>query len=87
MGQSDIEIGHDLESCTDQVRTFSCLHPNGSDTVVFVDTPGFDDTNLKDTEILKAIADWLTATYRLFAPIPEIYFNFASLLATKSKLN
>jgi len=64
MGQSDIKIGHDLESCTDQVRSFSCPHPNGSDTVVFVDTPGFDDTNLKDTEILRAIANWLTATYK-----------------------
>ena len=29
-----------------------------SKNVVFVDTPGFDDQNLSDTEVLKRIADW-----------------------------
>jgi hypothetical protein len=63
-GQPDTAVGHDLESCTSEVRAVSCLHPDNSGrTVVFVDTPGFDDTNLNDTEILKAIANWLTAMY------------------------
>lgn len=62
-GQSDITIGHNLESCTAEVRSIYCLHPDGSGrNVVFVDTPGFDDTSLKDTEILEAIADCLTST-------------------------
>lgn len=35
---------------------------DSSRKVVFVDTPGFDDTNTKDTDILQAIADWLEKT-------------------------
>jgi len=31
--------------------------------LVFVDTPGFDDTNMSDVDILKMVADWLKATY------------------------
>ena len=30
--------------------------------VVLVDTPGFDDTDLSDTEILRRIAVWLAAS-------------------------
>lgn len=64
-GLPDTAVGHDLESCTSEVRAVSCLHPHKSGcTVVFVDTPGFDDTNLNDTDILTAIAKWLTETYR-----------------------
>ena len=28
-----------------------------------VDTPGFDDTNRSDTEVLRSLAAWLTASY------------------------
>ena len=31
--------------------------------VYLIDTPGFDDTNRSDTEVLKEIAAWLTASY------------------------
>jgi hypothetical protein len=31
--------------------------------VVFVDTPGFDDTFKSDTEILTTIADWLVEAW------------------------
>ena len=30
--------------------------------IILVDTPGFDDTQKTDMEILTMIADWLTAT-------------------------
>ena len=30
--------------------------------IVFVDTPGFDDTNISDFNILQAIVDWLKLT-------------------------
>jgi hypothetical protein len=33
-------------------------------TVYLIDTPGFDDTNKKDTEILSEIATWLGDSYR-----------------------
>jgi hypothetical protein len=32
--------------------------------VHLIDTPGFDDTNRKDTEVLKDIANWLSTRYQ-----------------------
>lgn len=62
-GHDQVVIGHDLRSCTHEVQAFRCPHPqdNGR-SVVFIDTPGFDDTNTKDTDILQSIADWLENT-------------------------
>lgn len=57
-------VGHSLHSCTREVTAIRCAHPDGSGrNIVFVDTPGFDDSDVKDADILKAIADWLTTTY------------------------
>lgn len=36
---------------------------NDSTNVYLVDTPGFDDTNLSDTDVLREIAAWLTGSY------------------------
>ncbi|KAI1121959.1 P-loop containing nucleoside triphosphate hydrolase protein [Nemania abortiva] len=59
-----VEIGHDLRSCTKDVRTYTFSHPKlQSGRVCLVDTPGFDDTNRSDTEVLRTLAAWLTATY------------------------
>ena len=56
-------VGNDLESCTQDVRAFGCLHPDRSGRkVVIVDTPGFDDTNKPDYVVLKLIAEWLEKT-------------------------
>ncbi|KAF9469801.1 P-loop containing nucleoside triphosphate hydrolase protein, partial [Collybia nuda] len=64
-GHEQVTIGHDLRSCTHEVQAFRCPHPIDSGrSVIFIDTPGFDDTNTKDTDILKSIADWLTETYK-----------------------
>lgn len=35
----------------------------GDQDVILVDTPGFDDTNVSDTDILQRIADWLKQSY------------------------
>lgn len=37
-------------------------HPKYANRLVFVDTPGFDDTNKSDMEILEMIAEWLKKT-------------------------
>lgn len=53
----DIGIGHTLKSCTVSIKE----HPTqyqGQD-LVLVDTPGFDDTNIPDSKILRKIANWL----------------------------
>lgn len=36
---------------------------NDATNVYLVDTPGFDDTNLSDTDVLREIATWLTGSY------------------------
>ncbi|KAF4470800.1 hypothetical protein FALBO_2296 [Fusarium albosuccineum] len=53
-----------LESCTQEVRVHKCGSFSPYANVYLVDTPGFDDTNRKDTDILKEIASWLTETYQ-----------------------
>ncbi|KFY81755.1 hypothetical protein V500_11115 [Pseudogymnoascus sp. VKM F-4518 (FW-2643)] len=37
---------------------------SSSHTVFLIDTPGFDDTNRSDTEVLREIASWLGASYK-----------------------
>lgn len=61
-GRDDLKIGHDLTSCTRDIRVVEAKI-NGQ-TVRFVDTPGFSDTHLSDTEVLEMIADYLAAAYR-----------------------
>lgn len=38
-------------------------HPNGQ-RIFFIDTPGFDDTKVCDTEILKTVVDFLASGYQ-----------------------
>ena len=64
MENSNIAVGHGLESCTSDISTvrFSLPERIASD-IVFVDTPGFDHTNKTETDVLKMVADWLKTTY------------------------
>jgi len=45
------------------IRAFRYLHPNNSQPVVFVDTPGFDESDKPTTEVLNTLDEWLVATY------------------------
>ncbi|KAI0444185.1 hypothetical protein F4803DRAFT_512300 [Xylaria telfairii] len=60
-GREDAKIGHDLESCTNSVAVFR-EEIHGRD-VYLIDTPGFDDTNKEDVEILTTIAHYLSVSY------------------------
>lgn len=51
-------IGHSLHSHTSQVNAVRVDFSNGT-SLVLVDTPGFDDTEKSDREILKIVANWL----------------------------
>ena len=63
----DVGIGGSLASCTSTIDTFRLPSPIegsplaflGDTKVVFVDTPGFDDTNKPDYEIFEMVAQWL----------------------------
>ncbi|KAG6912003.1 hypothetical protein DXG01_000251 [Tephrocybe rancida] len=60
-----VAVGHDLASCTQDVQTISYPHPDGSGrNIIFVDTPGFDDTEKTDFQILEKIAAWMKETYQ-----------------------
>jgi len=62
--QNGQSVGHSLRSHTADIRAVRATHPNGGHPVVFVDTPGFDDTVKSDLEILSTIADWLAKIYK-----------------------
>ena len=53
-------VGHDLSSCTAEVEAmpFEVDGFRGS----IIDTPGFDDTQLTDTEVLHRISNWMDLT-------------------------
>ncbi|CAO2648332.1 Nn.00g075990.m01.CDS01 [Neocucurbitaria sp. VM-36] len=60
-GSSEIQIGHDLESCTSDITGYTFFF-NGYN-INLVDTPGFNDTHKSETEVLQDIASWLKETY------------------------
>ncbi|RDB28377.1 hypothetical protein Hypma_015573 [Hypsizygus marmoreus] len=62
--QGSASVGHDLRSRTTNVEHFTVPLPRDpSRRLVFVDTPGFDDTYVEDSEILRRIAVWLAKSY------------------------
>lgn len=60
---SDLAVGAGLKSCTSKVETSDTFELAGR-LVTLVDTPGFDDTMVSDTDILKMIGIYLSATYQ-----------------------
>jgi predicted GTPase len=67
----DVIIGHDLESCTADIQEIDVQIDEK--TVTLIDTPGFDDTNKSDTEILTVIANYLESrcVLSILSPTPS----------------
>ena len=59
---SDLRVGDELTSCTSDVQLARPFELDGR-MITLIDTPGFDDTNKSDTDILKLIALFLSTTY------------------------
>ncbi|KAF9468408.1 hypothetical protein BDZ94DRAFT_785543 [Collybia nuda] len=70
-------IGHDLASCTTEIKMIRYESPHRSDLdLVFVDTPGSDCTELTDAEVLEMIEGWVNETYqRRITLAGIIYFH------------
>jgi len=58
---SDLRIRTDLVSCTAEAQLADGFTLDGRQ-VILIDTPGFDDTNKSDTDILELIAVFLPVT-------------------------
>ncbi|KAI0789968.1 P-loop containing nucleoside triphosphate hydrolase protein [Abortiporus biennis] len=59
---ANFATGNGLISCTDQVSYSKPFEVAGR-RVVLIDTPGFDDSTLSDTDVLKMVALHLSMTY------------------------
>lgn len=70
---SDVTIGHDLSSCTMEIGIHSFFYKNKR-RIYLIDTPGFDDTNRSDTDVLKDIAFFLTQTYKRTVKLAGIVY-------------
>ena len=51
-----------MKSCTSDVQVAEEFTLDGRE-VILIDTPGFDDTNVSDAEILEKIAAFLAVTW------------------------
>ncbi|KAG6884075.1 hypothetical protein C0993_001631 [Termitomyces sp. T159_Od127] len=64
IGQEVASVGHELQSHTANIQHFTLLHPDYPNRrIVIIDTPGFDDSDIDDREILRRIAVWLARSY------------------------
>jgi len=59
---SNLGVGEGLRSCTNAVQIGGIFDLDGR-RVALIDTPGFDDTTVSDTDILKMIGSFLATTY------------------------
>lgn len=60
-GDQKIIVSRKLESCTKTVEA-SDMFEVGGHMVRLVDTPGFNDDELTDAEVLSMIAEWMKKT-------------------------
>ncbi|KAF9004208.1 P-loop containing nucleoside triphosphate hydrolase protein [Cyathus striatus] len=64
LGKQKMKVGHQLESCTANLEHEIVPHPTlPNRRLVILDTPGFDDTEVDDAEILRRISVWLGLSY------------------------
>jgi len=57
-------VGHGLLPYTEDIQAFEYIHPADNRSVVFVDTPGFDEPRTSATEVLNMLAGWLKRNYK-----------------------
>ncbi|KAI5990118.1 P-loop containing nucleoside triphosphate hydrolase protein, partial [Pisolithus albus] len=70
---SGLRVGSGLESCTNEVQA-SVPFKVGGKQVVLLDTPGFDDTSMTDTDVLRIISAYLVAMYEQGAKLSGILY-------------
>jgi predicted GTPase len=63
-----VVIGHGQESCTLQVQVYRFFFSQ-TQTIYLIDTPGFENTELSDTQVLAIITQWLANAYNTGVPL------------------
>ncbi|GLB39635.1 putative 50S ribosome-binding GTPase [Lyophyllum shimeji] len=64
VGEAVAVVGHNLKSQTAHLQHVVLSYPKDRNRrIILVDTPGFDDTYVSDSEILRRIAVWLAKSY------------------------
>ena len=58
---SQFDVGHGLKSCTSKIVRTGVFALAGRE-IILIDTPGFDDTNISDIDVLKSMSGFLSAT-------------------------
>ena len=63
-GQPGLRAAESFTSVTQDLEAYRILdHERYGSRIILVDTPGFDDSNRTDEQILKLIGSWLKKTY------------------------
>ncbi|KAH6918142.1 P-loop containing nucleoside triphosphate hydrolase protein [Coprinopsis sp. MPI-PUGE-AT-0042] len=69
-GSTVTTVGHALASCTQEIQYYTIDNAKAAGfdlaegrRLVLVDTPGFNDTYIDDSEILRRVAVWLASSY------------------------
>ncbi|KAF5376652.1 hypothetical protein D9615_007813 [Tricholomella constricta] len=60
---ANLQVGGGLQSCTTSVQATKPFDLDGF-RVTLIDTPGFDDSTVRDTDVLAMIAAYLSFTYK-----------------------
>ncbi|KAL7948667.1 P-loop containing nucleoside triphosphate hydrolase protein [Trichoderma barbatum] len=68
----DAKVGHGLQSCTSSVSIHAATVDGQKCNLV--DTPGFDDTNRPDAEILREVANWLNLSHKAKVQLAGIVY-------------
>ncbi|KAF9647081.1 hypothetical protein BDM02DRAFT_3098690 [Thelephora ganbajun] len=71
--RSSLRIGTGLESCTAEVQLTNEFTLDGQ-PVILIDTPGFDDTDKSDTDILNLIAAFLATAYKAGSKLAGVIY-------------
>jgi len=61
-GIQEVGVCDSLESCTATITPYTFDY--AGTTITLVDTPGFNDSNRTDTDVLKDIVAWTSSTYK-----------------------
>ncbi|KAH6917874.1 P-loop containing nucleoside triphosphate hydrolase protein [Coprinopsis sp. MPI-PUGE-AT-0042] len=75
------DVSDGFESCTRQLAAYFAPVPSQfanatGQRLVLVDTPGFDDTSVSDSEILRRIGVWLASSYDTRMKVAGVVYMF-----------